>query len=269
MTKKRNFISAWTVLSAIAMLMFFSGCAKEETPDKSTVYNLKVKDVLGISGTVTFTETSSTVATVDIKLFGAPSGSHPVVLNMYSTVETGPVVLVLNPVDASGNSSTAITEKTYAQLLSFDGCIRILQSTTKPNVILAQTDIGGNEITTSNKTFELTSVGESGVSGSVLFEKRVNGNTLVTILLTGPISGEMYPATINLGSIASVGGGPVSITLNNVDGSNGKSYTNIRELNSGIEISYDNWLVYDGYLNIYQNSVSLDNVICHGNLGSN
>jgi len=269
MTKKKNFISVMTVLSAVVLMMFFSGCAKEETPDRSTVYNLKVKDVLGVSGTVTFTETSSTVATVDIKLFGAPSGSHPVILNMYSTVESGPVVLVLNPVDASGNSTTAITEKTYAQLIAFDGCIRILQSVTKPNDILAQTDIGGNEITTSNKSFALTAVGESGVSGNVLFEKRVNGNTLVTVLLTGAISGEMYPATINLGSIASVGGGPVSLTLNRVDGTNGKSYTNVRELNSGIEITYDNWLVYDGYLNIYQNSIQLDNIICHGNIGSN
>jgi len=269
MTKKRNFISAWTVLSAVTMLMFFSGCAKEETPDRSTVYDLNVKDVLGVSGTVTFTETSSTVATIDIKMFGAPSGSHPVVLNMYSTVETGPVVLVLNPVDASGNSSTAITAKTYAQLITFDGSIRILQSSIQPNVILAQTDIGGNEITTSNKSFVLTSVGEFGVSGNVLFEKRVNGNTLVTILLTGQISGDVYPATINLGSISSVGGGPVTLTLNNVDGSNGKSYTNIRQLNSGIEITYDNWLVYDGYVNIYQNTISLDNVISHGNIGSN
>jgi hypothetical protein len=92
---------------------------------------------------------------------------------------------------------------------------------------------------------------------------------LLTITLAGTIAGEAYPATINLGSIQSVGGGPIVKTLNNVDGTTGKGYTNILKLDSGIAITYDNWLVYDGYINIYQNTINLGTIISHGNIGSN
>ncbi len=256
------------------ILLIASSCSKNEsTPGPSTArkttYTLKVKDVLGVTGTATFTETSSTTTTIDLALTGAPSGTHPAELCSNSAIEGGPVVITLNPVDATGKSSTAVTAMTYTQLIVYDGFIKVHKSSTEPNVIIAQGDIGGNVITTTNKTYSLDTIGTLGVSGTALFEKRVNGNTLVTITLTGTIAGEVYPATINLGSIETVGGGPVVKGLTNVDGNTGKSYTNIRKLNSGIVITYDNWLVYDGYINIYQTSINLANVICHGNIGSN
>ena len=239
------------------------------TPTRNTTYCLKVKDVLGVTGTATFTETSSTLTTIDITLAGASSGTHPAELCMNSAVEGGIVVITLNPVDATGKSSTSVTTMTYTQLIAYDGFIKVLKSSSEPDVILAQGDIGGNVITTTNKTYILDTIGAYGVFGTALFEKRVNGNTLVTITLTGAIASELYPATINLGSITTVGGGPVVKTLNNVDGATGKSYTNIRKLDSGINITYDNWLVYAGYINIYQTAVNLGNIICHGNIGSN
>ena len=260
------------MLSAVIFLLTAGGCTKNDstpTPARKTTYNLKVKDVLGVTGTATFTETSSTLTTIDIIVTGAPSGTHPAELCMNSAVEGGTVVITLNPVDATGKSSTASTIMSYNQLIAYDGFIKVIKSSSELNVILAQGDIGGNVITATNKTYTLDTIGVYGVSGTALFEKRVNGNTLVTITLTGTIAGEVYPATINLGSIASVGGGPVVKILSNVDGTTGKSYTNIRKLESGIDITYDNWLVYDGYINIYQTAVSLTNIICHGNIGSN
>lgn len=262
-----------TMLTAVILLMTAGGCQKTDPtptpPARTTTYALKVKDVLGITGTVTFTETSSTLVTISIALTGAPSGTHPAELCMNSAVEGGAVVITLNPVDVTGKSSTAVTTMTYTQLISYDGFIKILKSSSEPDVILAQGDIGGNVITTTNKTYTLDTIGVFGVSGTALFEKRVNGNTLVTIALTGTIAGEVYPATINVGSITTVGGGPVVKTLNNVDGTTGKSYTNIRKLDNGMDITYDNWLVYDGYINIYQTAVNMGNIICHGNIGSN
>lgn len=249
------------------------GCKKDDpappAPARKTTYNLMVKDVLGVTGNAVFTETSSTVTTIDIVLNGAPSGTHPAELCMNSAVEGGPVVITLNPVDESGKSSTSVTAMTYTQLIVYDGFIKVLKSTAEPNVILAQGDIGGNVITAVSTTYALDTVGVYGVSGIALFQKRVNGSTLVTITLTGTITGDTYPASINLGSIASIGGGPVVKMLSNVDGTNGKSYTNIQKLESGIVITYDNWLVYDGYINIYKTAVGLGNIICHGNIGSN
>ena len=202
-------------------------------------------------------------------LVNAPSGTHPAYLCRNSAVEDGTVVTVLNPVDETGKSSTIFTTLTYNQLIAYDGFIKVLTRIAEPNDILAQGDIGGNAMTSVSNACVLTNIGAFGVSGTILFEERLNGNTLLTITLSGTISEESYPATINLGSVASVGGGPVVKLLSNVDGSNGESYTNIRKLDSGIEITYNNWLVYDGYINIYQTSVNLGNVICHGNIGSN
>lgn len=271
MIQIRKVITLTAVLTAVVLLMIGNGCKKDSSPAQNTTYDLKVKDVLGVTGKVTFTETSNTTTTIDIVLTNAPSGTHPAKLNMYSAVEDGATQVSLNPVDASGKSSTLVTSMTYSQLIAYDGCVKVFKDNSKPEVILAQGDIGGNVITTTNKTYTLTGVGVFGVSGTALFEKRVNGNTLVTISLEGTINGESYPATINLGSVASVGGGPIKKTLNNVvgNGTTGKSYTNIRKLDSGVDITYDNWLVYDGYLNIYQTTAIIGNVICNGNIGSN
>jgi hypothetical protein len=274
MANSRKIITIMTMLASGILLIASGGCSKDgstpaPTSARKTTYTLKVKDVLGVSGTATFTETSSTIATVDIVLTGAPSGSHPAELCMNSAVEGGSVVLTLNPVDATGKSTTAVTTLTYTQLIAYDGFIQVLKSTTEPDVILAQGDIGGNVITATNKSYALDTIGTFGVSGTALFEKRVNGTTLLTITVTGTIAGDVYPATINLGSIQTIGGGPVVKGLNNVDGNTGKSYTNIRKLDSGIAITYDNWLVYDGYINIYQSTISLAHIICHGNIGSN
>lgn len=173
------------------------------------------------------------------------------------------------PPDGMADSLDDKVYLNYSELIAYDGYIKVLSSSTEPDVILAQGDFGGNVITTTNKSYVLNLVGAFGVSGTALFEKRVNGNTLLTVSLTGMIPGDTYPATINLGSIASVGGVPVVKLLSNVNGTTGKSYTNIQKLDGGTNISYENWLVYDGYLNIYQTPVAVANIICQGNIGSN
>lgn len=251
-----------------AVILLAGGCDKDDDNNPSTSYDLKVKDVLGVSGKVIFTETSSSSTTIDIELTNAPEGMHPANLYMSSTVEAGAILETLNPVDASGKSSTVVN-KSYAQLIAYDGCVKVLKSSNETTVIVAQGDIGGNVITTTNKLYTLNSVGVFNVSGTALFEKRENGNTLVTVTLTGTIEGASYPATINLGSIASIDDGTVRKTLSNVDGTTGKGYTNIRTLDSGTGITYDNWLVYLGYINIYQSPISSGIVISQGNIGTN
>lgn len=261
------------MLTLAIMLMVNTGCKKDEdtpAPARSTTYNLKAQDVLGFSGTVTFTETSSTSTTISIALTGPVTGNHPAQLRTMSAVETGAVLLSLNQVDATGKSSTVVTTMTYSELIAYDGHIDVLSSTATPDVIIARGDIGGNVITTTSKSYSLSAVNASGVTGTAKFEKRVNGKTLVTISLAGVVPG-LYPATINLGSVETIGGGPVKATLNAIiaTGTTGIGYANIRSLDDLTAITYDNWLVYDGYLNVYQNSIATANIICQGNIGSN
>lgn len=268
MFKTRKLISLLTIV-AVAILFIAVGCDKDDSPAANTSYDLKVKDVLGVTGTVTFTETSSTSVTIDIVLANAPSGIHPANLYMKSAVENGAVVVALNPVDATGKSSTLVSNMTYAQLIDYDGSVKVLKSSTEPEVILAMGDIGGNVITTTKKSYILKTIGVFGVSGTALFEERENGNTLVTVSLIGAIAGQTYPSTINLGSVATAGGGTVVKVLSNVNGTTGKGYTNIQKLDSGVDVSYNNWLVYDGYINVYQTMVNINNIIAQGNIGSN
>ena len=268
MFKTSKVVILLTMLTAVFFLT--EGCDKEENIIMPSVsYNLKLKDVLGVSGKVTFTQINDTSTTIAIELSNAPEGTHPANLYMSSVIEEGEIAQILNPVDASGKSSTVVSNLTYSQLIAYDGCVRVLKSSNETNVTIAQGDIGGNVITATNKTYILTTVGVFGVSGTALFEKGENNNTLVTISLIGTISGDTYPASINLGSIASVGGGPLVKILNDVNGTTGKSYTNIRTLNSGTPVTYDNWLVYDGYINIYQSPITEGIIISNCNIGSN
>ena len=254
-----------------------TGCKKDEDDPEPlvTTYDLKVKDVLGITGTVKFTEISSSETRVEITLNGAPAGSHPAHIHANSAVETGGIVVSLNPVDAQGKSITLVTKLdnnsaiSYAQLIEYDGYVNVHESDSTLGVILAQADIGGNALTGASKSYNLTAVNSSGVSGTALFEKRKNNNTLVTLSLTGTLPGASHPSHIHLGSVATVGGGPIAASLSNVDGATGKSYTNVRELDNGTAITYDDWLVYDGYVNVHESASNPANIISQGNIGSN
>jgi hypothetical protein len=266
-TKRLQFMHV--LFLTVILLMLGSGCKKDEDPARETSYNLKVQDVLGVTGTATFIETSSTASTITIKLSGAPAGTHPAALYTNTAAEGGTAVVELNPVDDSGTSSTVVKTISYTELLEYDGFIKVLRSGSEPNVILAQGDIGGNVITDVNVSYVLQTIDQFGVSGTALFEKRENGNTLVTIDLDGTIAGEVYPATINLSSVATISGGPVTKTLSSVNGNTGKSYTTIRMLDGNLQITYDNWLNYNGYINIYQTAAEFKNIISQGNIGSN
>jgi hypothetical protein len=274
--KNNKILRTVFILTAAIGLLANHGCKKDDntTPRKKD-YTLKVKDQIGVSGTVTFTETSSTVTTVTIKLTGASGNSHPAHIHSGAAVEGGGIVITLNPVDSSGNSTTDITKRddntpiSYDQLLAFDGYVNVHESSTNLTTIIAQADIGSNELTGTQKSYNLNAVNGSGISGTALFEQRKSGNTLVTLSLTGTIAGGDHPAHIHLGSTSTIGGGPIKKTLSDVNGATGKSYTNVRTLDDGTPITYDNWLVYDGYINVHLSMADLTTIIAQGNIGNN
>lgn len=259
---------------AFAVLMT-AGCTKDETPEpNTTMYDMQVKDQLGITGTVTFTETSSTVTTIEIELTGADSENHPSHIHLNSAVEGGGIAISLNPV-VNGFSSTQVTmfddnsPVNYSQLIVYNGYLNVHQSSSDLGTIIGQTDIGGNALTSASKSYDLNVENASGVSGTALFQKRKNGKTLVSISLTGTISGGTHPAIIHIGSVGTVGGGPTVKTLNPVDGVTGKSYTNLLVLDDQTPVTYENMMVYDGYLAIHQSELLMGSVLCQGNIGAN
>ena len=268
---KQIFIS--TVLFTSISMGMFSGCKKDNSPPPFTTYQLVKADVLGVSGTVTFTQTNSTTTTVVITLAGSDSASHPAQINMNSAVQGGAVAVKLNPV-TNGSSTTLVNTLNnssainYSQLIAYNGYVSIIESSINDTLIIAQGDIGGNLLTGTSKTYTLDTVGTAGVSGTALFQMRTNGNTLASISLVGTIANGSYPAAIQLGSEQTVGGGPIEVTLNPVDGTSGKSYTNISMLDGGTALTYNDLLVYDGYLAVRQSASISSTILCEGNIGT-
>ena len=282
MIKGKNWFTKIALATALLTIVV-AGCKKdkdddvEPTPEPTpveilkTTYTLKVKDLIGVSGTVTFAEksTGSSESIVTISLQGAPVGVHPAHIHLNSAIETGAIAYGLTSVDAAGNSSTTLSVS-YAALINFDGYVNVHLDGVTLGTIIAQADIGGNFITSTNHTYILNQDSTSGISGVSTFEKRKNGNTLVTINLSagGALPPGLYPAHINLGSVATIGSPVNRKTLNPVDGVTRLSRTNIRTLNDGTVISYDNWMIYDGFITIYD-AANVTDVIALGNIGAN
>lgn len=274
----------WNPLAGLFLLVAvaLTACKDDDddpnTPDpepNKTEYNLGPQDVLGVTGKVTLTEQSSTETLIEIQLTNAPVGIHPAHIHANSALETGGIVISLNPVDSTGKSSTIVTKKddntpvTYQDLINFDGYVNVHESAINLLTIIASGDIGGNVLTGTSKSYTLSAVNSSGVNGTALFEQRKNNNTKVTINLTGTLAGATHPAEIRLGSVATIGGGPVAITLNGVDGTTGKSFTNIRQLDNSTNITYNQLLQYDGYLNVNESILNPTTIVSQGNIGSN
>ncbi|MDO9634314.1 MAG: hypothetical protein Q7J05_04615 [Paludibacter sp.] len=259
----------FTSIALVLLMLIAVSCEEPVVPPETITYDLEVRSLLGVNGTVTFTETSSTSVTVEINITGAPAGTHPAEICSNSAVEGGPTLVVLTPVNSAGKSTTLTSSITYQQIIALDGFVQVYLNGELPKEVIAIGDIGGNVLTTTSISYPMSTAGSYGITGTALFQKRTNGHTLVTLNMNGLLSNAFYPATINVGSIGTIGGGGVKKVLNDVDGNTGKSFTNIRKLNNEVPITYDNWLVYVGYINVYHTEIDNANIISQGNIGAN
>jgi hypothetical protein len=155
----------------------------------------------------------------------------------------------------------------YIDIVSFDGYINILASETNPGIIIAQGDIGENELTGVSTTYVLNEVDASGISGNVTFYARNSGEALAVILLQNTIMGEMNPAHIYSNDVAT--GGDIIFNFNPVDGDTGMSQTNVAALLDDSLFGYADVLGVDAHINVLLNDLQPPTVISQGNIGSN
>ncbi len=260
-----------------------------ELTGETKEYALNTKDVEGISGTATFAMRKDGSTLLTLALEGSAEGAdHPAHIHMNSAVESGAIAISLNSVDASdGMSMTSVRAFngedgtmnageaiSYEELLEYDGYINVHKSVEDLGTLLAQGDIGGNELTGESKAYALEERAVPGISGEVMFEERKNGTTLATIMLENTPDGGMHPAHIHMNSAAE--GGGIAITFNTVDGSTGMSKTNIRAfngedgtMNAGEVITYEEILEYNGYVNVHLSAADLATLVAQGDIGSN
>ncbi|MCQ6468237.1 hypothetical protein NPN14_23720, partial [Vibrio parahaemolyticus] len=86
--------------------------------------------------------------------------SHPAHIHLNTAAEGGDIALTLNAVDGTTGKSTTVlkaldngTKITYQELLNFDGYINVHLSTSSLATLVAQGDIGQNELTGVSKVY--------------------------------------------------------------------------------------------------------------------
>lgn len=269
----KSLLAATLLASA---LLYLSGCNDDDDPGPqltgdSKTYNLGPISNPAISGTVTFAERDDGQVLITIQLTGTQSGNmHPAHIHANSAAAGGSIVLDLADINgADGKSETVVkalnddTPLTYEDLLDFDGYVNVHLSATELGTLIAQGDIGRNELTGDNKVYTLTPVADPAVTGTATFAKRKSGKTLVTVALTGTAAGASHASHIHANTIAE--GGSIVINLKNVDGTTGMAQTTVDSLNNGDAITYEELLDFNGYLNVHVGS----SFVAQGDIGQN
>lgn len=264
----------------LLMLLFvatFIGCNDNDNDvifmPEEVVYDLASVSNSAISGTAIFTMNEDNSTTVSITLSGTSSGSHPSHIHFNSAAEGGGIAVSLNPVDgATGMSMTKVSQLedgtpiTYDELTMFNGYINVHESMDNLQTLIAQGDIGSNDLTGDMKTYPLNSVDFPNISGEAIFNKRVNGSTLVTIQLNGTTSGT-HPSHIHFNTAAE--GGGIAVGLNPVDGTTGISKTSVTMLEDQTAVSYEDLIDFDGYINVHESMNNLATLLAQGDIGQN
>jgi hypothetical protein len=247
-----------------------------ELTGESKIYPLDSVDVSGTSGTATFEKRKSGEILATILVQPANDGeTYPVHIHENHALQPGNIALTLNSVDGTtGKSQTNVnelddgTDLTFEDLLLFDGSLDIHLSESDLTTVLARGDIGQNELTGESESYLLEAVADPNINGSVQFAARTNRETLVTIFLEGTTAGNLHPAHIHDGKLED-GPGSIAVSLNDVVGETGMSKTNVSALDNGDSLSYDNLLIFDGYLDVHQSAIDLSTILAEGNIGVN
>jgi len=278
---KINYKRIW-LLMALITVGTLVGCDGDEdemeiTPtSNSKVYILNEASDLPISGDVTFTELSDGSIEATIALTGTPDGGmHPAHIHANTAAEGGDIIVSFNDVDGTtGMSTTIITSLddgaalTYEELLTIDGYVNVHLSADELGTIVAQGDIGQNELTGTTKVYNLDEKDVDGISGTVTFSERINGEALAEIALMNTIADATHPAHIHNNTAAE--GGGIAVSFNPVDGTTGMSATNIAALDDGTAITFTEILDFDGYVNVHLGpGDELETIVAQGDIGQN
>ncbi|MEW4922556.1 CHRD domain-containing protein [Algibacter sp. 2305UL17-15] len=268
-----------SILMVLPILVLTSSCCDDDDGvfvGATKTYDLNSVTDPNISGKAKFIENQNGSTTVELQLTGTPAGGmHPAHIHFNTAAEGGGVAVTLGAVDGDTGFSTITfskldddTDVTFQEILDFDGYINVHLSTTELSTIVAQGDIGENELTGTSKVYTLNEKDVTGISGTATFHERVNGEALAILDILNTPAGGMHPAHIHTGSIATAPGS-IMFTFNPVDGDTGMSMTNVSELDDETDFDYDDVLTVDGYINIHLSAAQPEIIVAQGNVGAN
>ncbi|NNE76113.1 MAG: hypothetical protein HKN31_03475, partial [Pricia sp.] len=281
------------VLPIVAGIFLMVGCSSDDgtvpapdpdpdpdmeetvTETASKTYELGSVADPDISGTAKFVTYSNDSTVIELNLQNTPDGGmHPAHIHFNTAAEGGDIALDLETVDGgTGQSSTHVTTLndgtaiTYEQLLEYDGYINVHLSADELGTLVAQGDIGQNELTGTSKEYPLESVAVDDIDGTATFHERVNGEALAVIQLNNTPDTGSHPGHIHQNTAAE--GGDIAFTFNPVNGETGVSMTNVAELDDETSFGYVDILEYDGYINIHLSAEELGILVAQGDIGQN
>ncbi len=271
-----GYINVHLSASELGTLVAQGDIGQNKLTGTSKSYALGSVAVPSISGSVVFAERVNGEALATIQLSGTPAGGmHPAHIHNNTAVEGGGIAFTFNPINGdNGISKTNVAELDdstsfgYSDVLDVDGYVNVHVSAADLGTLVAQGDIGQNELTGVTQSYTLGSVAVPSISGTVIFSERVNGEALAKIELIGTPDGGMHPAHIHAGSVATAPGG-IIFTFNPVVGDTGISLTNVAALNNSTSFGYNDVLTVDGYVNVHLSTNDLATLVAQGNIGSN
>lgn len=270
-----GYINVHASASDLATLVAQGDIGENVLTGQSKTYALGAKDVPSISGTATFSQRVNNETLVKIMLNGTPDGGmHPGHIHFNTAAEGGDIAVSFTPVDGtSGMSVTNIstlddnTSISYDELLNFDGYINIHLSASDLGTLVAQGDIGQNELTGVEKVYDLGEKDVDGISGTATFRERMNGEALAILELMNTPADEMHPAHIHANT--ALEGGDILFTFKPVNGATGMSETNVAMLNDDSMIGFDDILDINGYINVHLSVDELSTLVAQGDIGQN
>lgn len=113
----------------------------------------------------------------------------------------------------------------------------------------------------------MNSVSNPNISGTATFAQRNNGFTLITVQLEGTDAAGDHPTHIHNNDAAT--GGGIAVNLSKVNGATGIGASSITELNDGTVVTYEELVIFNGYINVHLSDQDLGTLIAQGNIGSN
>ncbi|WP_369993914.1 hypothetical protein [Winogradskyella sp.] len=265
-----GYINVHLSASDLGTLVAQGDIGENELTGEAKVYELDSVDDPMISGTATFQERVNGEALATLDLENTTDGAmHPAHIHANTAAEGGDIVFTFNSVNGTtGLSQTNVDTITYAEVLTIDGYINVHLSASDLGTLVAQGDIGQNELTGESKVYALSAVDVPSISGTATFFERVNGEALAVLDLLNTVDGEMHPAHIHAGSVATAPGA-ILFTFNSVNGTTGVSKTNVAVLDDDTAFGYDDVLTVDGYINVHLSAGDLATLVAQGDIGIN
>jgi len=227
-----------------------------------------------IKGDIRFSERINGETLVLVALSGTSEGmDHPVHIHANSVSESGSIIISLNNVDgATGLSETNVaqmddgTPVMYNDIISLNGHLKIHQSETNFSTIVATGDVGQNVLTGMTEEYIISAYSLENISGIAVFSERISGATLIIMTLQGTSEGINHATHIHLNT--ALEGGTIDVSLTNVNGSTGKSITNVSEKDNGTPITYDELVAFDGHIVVHPGTGQFT-IIAKGDIGQN